>query len=255
MKTGNGKDLFAKTLTIYGRKPVLEALSDRSLAATTLHVAQSNQAGGIMANIITLAEHREVAIREHTRDTLARISRNKKQDQGVALDIACPGFETVDQFLPRAADKRLRLLALDGITNPQNVGMIIRSAVAGGIDGIIYPRKGVAALGPLVIKASAGTVFRAPLCLCETLSAPLHALKTAGFHIATLEGNATRSLFDYRPDAATVYVLGGETDGVSPDSQTLTSVSLRIPMERGVESLNVAIAASLIAYAPQLTAS
>ncbi len=53
MKTGNGQDLFAKTLTIYGRKPVLEALSDRSLAATALHVAQSNQSGGIIADIIT----------------------------------------------------------------------------------------------------------------------------------------------------------------------------------------------------------
>lgn len=255
MKTGNGKDLFAKTLTIYGRKPVLEALADHSLNATTLHVAQSNQSNGIMSDILALAERREIAIREHTRDALARISRNKKQDQGVALDIACPRFETVEQFLSLADDRGTRLLALDGITNPQNVGMIIRSAVAGGIDGIIYPRRGVAALGPLVIKASAGTVFRAPLCLCDTLSTPLRAFKTAGFHIATLEGSATDSLFDYRPKAATVYVLGGETDGVSTDSQTLTSVRLRIPMERGVESLNVAIAASLIAYAPQLTGS
>jgi len=252
MKAGSGSGQFAKTLTIYGRKPVLEALADTSLAVTTLHVADSNQSGGIMANIVTLASRRGVEIRDHSRDTLARISRNKKQDQGVALDVSCPRFATIDQFLHRAGDKQLRLLALDGITNPQNVGMIIRSAVAGGIDGIIYPRRGVAALGPLVIKASAGTVFRAPICVCDTLTTPLNDLKAAGFDIATLEGIANDSLFDYQARAGTVFVLGGETEGVSVASQSIASIRLRIPMARGVESLNVAVAASLIAYAPYL---
>lgn len=249
----NRADL-AKTITIYGRKPVLEALQDPSLDCRTLHWASSNQSRGVAADILALAQRRGVVQREHSRETLARISRNGRQDQGVALDILCPHFASEDSLLARGTEPSLRVLALDGITNPQNVGMIIRSAVAGGIDAILYPRRGVAALGPLVIKAAVGTVFRAPIVHCDQLSSSLGRLKTAGFRIASLSADASQSVFDYRQDAATVFVLGGETEGVSAAVTALTDVGLSIPMANGVESLNVAVAASLIAYAPQLTA-
>ena len=124
----------AKTLTIFGRKPVLEALSDDSLSITALHVASSNKPGGILNAIRQLADARGIRIREHDRDSLSRISKNKKQDQGVALDISCPNFGQIDSLYAHADRKTFRALALDGITNPQNVGMIIRSAVAGGMD-------------------------------------------------------------------------------------------------------------------------
>jgi len=242
----------AKTLTIFGRKPVLEALSDDSLSITALHVASSNKPGGILNAIRQLADARGIRIREHDRDSLSRISKNKKQDQGVALDISCPNFGQIDTLYAHADRNTFRALALDGITNPQNVGMIIRSAVAGGMDAIIYPQKGVASLGALVIKASAGTIFKAPVCFCETLSDGLEGLSRAGFCLASLEGGAQNSLFDYRPERGTVFVLGGESDGVSQDTARLASKTLRIPMRQGIESLNVAVAASLVAYAPQL---
>lgn len=243
---------LGKLLTVYGRKPVLEALLDPALDCRQLHMAQTNRHGGIVDQIIDAAEQRGCKKREHSRESLARISKNGKQDQGVALDIRCPDFDTVANILPRLADRHCRLLALDGITNPQNVGMIIRSAVAGGIDGIIYPHKGVAALGPLVIKASVGTVFKAPLLFCDTLVSALQQCLTAGGNVAVLTGNAQQSLFEYRAEAATVYVLGGETEGVSKAIMAMANAQLRIPMAGGVESLNVAVAASLISYAQAL---
>ena len=243
---------LAKTLTIYGRKPVLEALQDHSLNARTLHWASSNQNSGIARDILAAACARGVEIREHSRETLARISRNGRQDQGVALDILCPTFATADNLFGRVNDSSFRVLALDGITNPQNVGMIIRSAAAGGIDAILYPRRGVAAMGPLVIKASVGTLFKAPIVQCDRLLSTLQALKDAGFSIASMAGDATTSIFDHRPNCATVFVLGGETDGVSAEVRKLCDTSLHIPMKNGVESLNVAVAGSLIAYASRL---
>ena len=244
---------LAKTITIYGRKPVLEALQDPSLSCLTLHWARSNQAKGVGKEIIDIAAAKGIECREHSRDTLSRISRNGKQDQGVALDILCPSFATPDALAERGCERGLRVLALDGITNPQNVGMIIRSAVAGGIDAIIYPRKGVAAMGPLVIKASVGTVFRAPLVYCDELSFTLNQLKQSGFSIASLEGSANVSLFEYQQQQATIFVLGSETDGVSKAISAMADIRLRIPMAAGIESLNVAVAASLIAYAPSMT--
>ncbi|MEQ9464972.1 MAG: RNA methyltransferase [Haliea sp.] len=244
------KAFFDRVLTVYGRKPVLEALLDPALSIHALHIADSNRDGGVMGEILREANRRGISPRYHARAELARISRNGRQDQGVAADVHCPAFRRLEDFLGNLpASPPQRLLALDGITNPQNLGMIIRSAAAGNIDGIVLARRGNAALGPLVIKASAGTVYRAPLLACEDLSKALKACKTAGFSVCSLRADARQSLFSYRPPAHCVYVLGNETDGVSAATDALADVALAIPMRNGVESLNVAVTASLIAFA------
>jgi 23S rRNA (guanosine2251-2'-O)-methyltransferase len=120
------------------------------------------------------------------------------------------------------------------------------------IDGIICPRRGNAALGPLVIKASAGTLYRAPLLRCESLGDALRLCREGNIEICILAADAQASLFDYRPSGAVVYVLGNETEGVSPAVEALADTRLAIPMRNGVESLNVAVTASLIAFAPAL---
>ncbi len=247
------KAFFDRVLTVYGRKAVLEVLQDATLQCHALHLADSNSEKGIVAEIKHLAESRSIPVNIHSRIELSRISKNGKQDQGVAMDIICPSFNTLEHYLsslPRRSG--LRLLALDGINNPQNLGMILRSAAAGRIDGIIWSRRGNAALGPLVIKASAGTVYRAPLLLCQDLPEALSQCKAAGMAVCTLEANAQHTLFDYRNDASIVYVLGNETEGVSRAVSALADTALAIPMRNGVESLNVAVTASLIAYAGNL---
>ncbi|GAB5449978.1 MAG: RNA methyltransferase [Halioglobus sp.] len=243
-----------KLLTVYGRKPVLEALRDNSLNCHTLHLADSNRPAGILSEIEALATSRSLPVRFHPRRELSHISRNAKQDQGVALDILCPDFRSVDDYLQSSDDSaQRRLLALDGVTNPQNLGMIIRSVTAGNIDGLILPRRGNAALGPLVIKASAGTVFRAPVLHCDALNPALTACKAAGASICILDGTAPESLFRRTAEPFAVYVLGSESEGVSAATRELADRQLHIPMRNGVESLNVAVAASLIAFAPTMT--
>ncbi|MDX1736139.1 MAG: RNA methyltransferase substrate-binding domain-containing protein, partial [Halioglobus sp.] len=151
------RSLLQRLLTVYGRKPVQEALDDPSLQCHTLHLAESNRDSGVIAAIRAAAERRAVPVKLHSRQALSRISKNGKQDQGVALDVLCPAFDSLERYLEsNAGEPRRRLLALDGITNPQNLGMIIRSAAAGEVHGIILPARGCAAPGPLVIKASAG---------------------------------------------------------------------------------------------------
>ena len=243
------KAFFSRVLTVYGRKPVLEALRDDRLQCHALHLAQSNREAGIIAQIRQQAESRGVPVKQHSREALARLSKNGKQDQGVAVDIICPAFRTLDQYLASLPNHPpQRLLALDSISNPQNLGMIIRSATAGQIDGIIWSRKGNAALGPLVIKASAGTLYRAPLLLCPALPEGLHECRARGVEICTLAADAQVSLFQHRPRSHCIYVLGNETEGVSKAVSNLADTALSIPMSNGVESLNVAVTASLIAY-------
>ena len=231
---------------------MLEVLNDYTLDCHALHLSDSNRAGGIVTEIQQQAERRDIPIRMHGRTELARISRNGKQDQGVAIDVLCPGFQQLDDFLAGTPLRTGRILALDGITNPQNLGMILRSATAGGIDGILLPRKGNAALGPLVIKASAGTVYRAPILLCEQLPEALRRCRELGAIVCTLDAEATDSLFEQRAGGLLVYVLGNETNGVGQEARDLSDRRLAIPMHNGVESLNVAVTASLIAFSAYL---
>ena len=242
---------LSKTLTIYGRKPVLEALNDPSLAPQRLHLADSNKPGGIVSQIETVAKNRDISIAYHDRLALSRISKNGKQDQGVALDLFCPNYSTLEDLLSHLAQhpaKRFRGLLLEGITNPQNVGMIIRSGCAAGIDAIFYPKKSVAALGPLVIKASVGTAFRAPIIFCDDALSCVKSLQSADIRVAVMDSHAEKSLFDEQNRANTVFVLGGETEGASDSIKNAANLSLRIPMENGVESLNVAVTAALISF-------
>ena len=228
----------------------MEALQDNRLTPSRLHLADSNKPGGIVGQIEDIAKMRAIDVQIHARQALSRISKNGKQDQGVALDLLCPEFSSFDHFIDSELHlgKQFKAVLLDGITNPQNVGMIIRSCSAAGINAIFYPKRSVAALGPLVIKGSAGTLFNAPIIHCEDARLTAQSLQARGFDIAVLDSHAQTSLFDFKPTKPTIYVLGGETDGVDNTIKNAASVSLRIPMTNNVESLNVAVTAALVAF-------
>lgn len=240
---------FDQVITVYGRKPVLEALGDPQLSCYRLHFADSNKPAPALAQMEDLAREREVEICRHSKRELSRISRKGSQDQGVALDVLCPAFLSLDDYLalPHPSRPR-RLLAADGITNPQNAGMLVRSAVAGGIDGILWPAAGNAALGPLAVKASAGTLFRAPLIRCRELPVALQACRQRGHRVYVLDGAAETSIYEAAAREDAIYVLGNESTGISEAVRALAHQALHIPMQNGVESLNVAVTAALIAY-------
>ncbi len=245
------KQFYARFITVYGRNPVLEALRDPLLSVHRLHLATSNRPDGTIAELLALAQQRGIDVRHHSREELARISKNGRQDQGVAADIACPRHADY-RDLPLAGARPLQLLALDRVTNPQNLGMIVRTVCASPLDGLLLPRQGCAPLSPLVIKASAGTLFRCPLWRCERLPDALAELAAQGVEIVVLAADAPVALGAYRPRGAVVYVLGNETDGVSAAVSALAQRRVRIPMANGVESLNVAVTAALIAFRSQL---
>ncbi len=247
------KAFFKQLLTVYGRKPVIEILNDHRIDCYRLHLADSNKDGAVIKQIKQLAQARAIEIRYHKRQALSHISKNSQQDQGVCIDIRCEAHQHysvfVEQQLQQAQHKtNRRLLALDRIHNPQNLGMILRAACAGAIDGILLADSGCAKLDALVIKASAGTLFKAPLLRCKTLAPALSACKQAGAAIIGLAGNSTERLADYQETSTVVYLLGNETDGVSQELLALCDKTLLIPMNNGVESLNVAVTAGLLAF-------
>ncbi|WP_369413164.1 TrmH family RNA methyltransferase [Pseudomaricurvus albidus] len=246
------KQFFNQLLTIYGRKPVLEALEDPATKVFRLHLAESNRPGGIITEITSLAEAKGAEILYHDRQALSRISRNSKQDQGVAVDLVCSGYQDYQDFLKSPESKAAEVIALDRITNPQNLGMIIRSVCAGSSRALLLPEKGCAKLDALVIKASAGTLFKASILRCKDLPQALADFRENGSAIYGLSSHAPHTLGEIPLEGAKVFVLGNETEGVSESVAQQCNQLVSIPMNNGVESLNVAVTASLLAFRGQL---
>ena len=240
------KSFFDKIITIYGRNAVLEVLEDEVIQIHKLHLADSNKTVAQLDRMVAIAQNRNIEIAYHNKKALSRISKNAKQDQGVALDIVLEHALSEDEFLEQ--HKSFRVLALDGIHNPQNLGMIIRSSAGGDIDAIIIPTKNSAQITPLVIKASAGTLFKLPIIKSKNFCKTLEKFQSNNSKLFTLSSHVNNSYKDELYPNKTVFILGNESEGVSPEVEKLSDVSISIPMRRGVESLNVAVTASLLAF-------
>ena len=125
---------------------------------------------------------------------------------------------------------------------------MIRSTAASPLQGIIIPQKGNASLDPLAIKASAGTLFRATILRTPDITVALPALKQQGYRLVGLAGDGAQSISEVPLDASVVYIVGSETHGLSEISRKHVDTLCSIPMNDGVESLNAAVTASIIAF-------
>jgi 23S rRNA (guanosine2251-2'-O)-methyltransferase len=235
-------------LTVFGRIPVLEVLNDHSLVVEHVFIA-TDVAKPLAREIAALATTRGVAIQYVPRDRVTRISGSGKQHQGVAVDVVAPNRSSLGDWLDAfSTATSASCIVLDDVTTPANVGMVIRSATAAGIDGIVVPSRGVADLGPLVIKASAGVAFRAPLLRVRTSLEAVQLLMTAGFDVVVLDAKGPEDLWDALFGSHIAFVLGGEHAGVSVDVSRLATRTVRIPMAENVESLNVAASAAIVCF-------
>lgn len=228
--------------------PVIDALTDESLTVDQVYVA-TDVIKATARQIESLASSRGVAVHYVGRDRVTRISGTGKQHQGVAADVVAPNRNSLEGWLGElGASAPAVCVVLDRITTPANVGMIIRSAVGAGLDGIIVPTRGVADLGPMVIKASAGTAFCAPLLRVRTAVEATQLLADARFDLVALNARGDTELWDADLGPRTAFVLGGEHAGLSDEVNRMVTRSVRIPLADGVESLNVAAAAAIVFF-------
>ncbi|MGQ0840091.1 TrmH family RNA methyltransferase [Actinokineospora sp.] len=237
------KDRF---VTVYGRKPVLEALADERLSVDKVVLAD-NAHGVAAREIIDAARGRGVPVQRATPHRVKVLAGNGKQDQGVLADVVAPRMRRLADALAGKSAPRSVLL-LDGITTPANVGMILRTATAAGIGGIVVPRRGVATIDPMVVKASAGVAFSAPVLRCATAEEAAADLRAAGYPLYGMDAGARRSVFTAELPDRVAFVLGSESDGVSAGVRPHVNRWVSIPMAGGVESLNVASAAAVLCF-------
>ena len=240
------KNKFDGMVTLYGRKTVLEVLRDSSISIYRVHLAASNRNSDTIEEIEALAKKREVEICYHDKAALSRISKNGRQDQGVAIDVESESYMDISQTSQSTGD----LIGLDNITNPQNLGMVIRSVAASPMGGLLLPKKGCARIDPLVHKASAGNLFKATIYHTTTLEKGLKFLKSANFDLIALTGASGTSLLELplHSDRRRIFLLGNESSGLRESIRRSCDIEAFIPMRNNVESINVAAAATLVAF-------
>lgn len=233
-------------ITIYGRMPVLEAVLDPRAVIEKVLVARGAH-GEAIDRIVSAARERGVSVEMTDAQRVTRVSRNGRQDQGVVADIASPGLASLDDWLA-GHDGPVQLVLLDGLTNPANVGQVIRSAVAAGVDGVILPRFGSPEVGPLVVKASAGIALFAPILRAPASVDAARTLRGAGVQLVGLAAGIGDDLWSAALPERVAFVFGNETGGVSPAVADLIGSWCSIPLAAGVDSLNVASAAAVLVF-------
>src|SRR4051794_35818263 len=189
--------------------PVLEVLQDLTLTVDKVVLADSAH-GESVDRIRALARRRGIDVRTATAHRVKVLAGNGKHDQGVLADVVAPRMQLVEDFVERPSsdagdDGSDTVLVLDAVTNPQNVGMILRTATAAGLAGVVLPRAGSPGVDPLVVKASAGVAYRAPILRCRSAADGVRALKGAGWRIAGLDGGAPDDFYATQLPAATAF--------------------------------------------------
>jgi len=167
--------------------------------------------------------------------------------QGIALQLACSKTVSLDKLINSSKNNSANpiILALDGITDPHNVGAIIRSAEAFDCKGIILPQRRSAGLTGTVAKVAAGALEYLPVSRVVNLNRALEQLKKNGFLIIGLTGDAPLSILDFQDKTPLVVIVGSEDKGISLLTQKKCDFLLSIPLKGKTSSLNASVAGAI----------
>ena len=234
---------------VEGRQAVRALLAARRRRVKDVWLADEAEAAPILAEIRDLAEEARVPVRSVPRGRLDAEARTDAP-QGV-LAHAVPLEEAELEALTRPGKDGTRpfLLALDGITDPHNLGALLRSAEAAGATGIVLPRHRAAHVTPTVTKAAAGAVEYLPMAVVPGLPNALSVLQKQGVWTVGLDADATDSLFSLALASEPVaLVLGAEGRGLSRLVRQRCDIVVSIPQRGATPSLNVAAAATLACF-------
>ena len=233
--------------TVLGRNPVLECLR-AGVPATALHVATGMDSDDRVTDSVRLAADAGISILEVPRGDLDRVAGGALH-QGIALQVPPYAYAHPDDVLAaaRAFSAAPLLVALDGVTDPRNLGAVVRSAAAFGAHGVLLPQRRAAGMTAVAWRTSAGTAARIPVARVTNLVRALKGCAAAGLMVVGLDADGSMSLDSF--DLGTgplVLVIGAEGRGLSRLVTETCDATLSIPMAGPVESLNASVAAGVV---------
>lgn len=240
-------DADAGPETVLGRNPVVECLR-AGVPATALYVALGVEADDRVAEAVRLAGDAGVAILEVPRGELDRFTGGGLH-QGLALAVPPFSYDHPDDLLALARDSGSPplLVALDGVTDPRNLGAVVRSTAAFGGHGVLLPQRRSAGVTAVAWRTSAGTAARLPIARATNLTRTLRAWASEGLLVVGLDAAGSVGLDELElAGEPLVLVLGSEGRGLSRLVRESCDVTVSIPMVGSVESLNASVAAGVV---------
>jgi 23S rRNA (guanosine2251-2'-O)-methyltransferase len=237
---GEGEELVA------GRRPVEEAFVARREARRLLVVPQRRMA---LEKLVLHATSLRIPVVEVEGGTLTAVA-GFDGHQGIALVVAPRRWASPDEILALAAERSepALVLVLDSLEDPQNVGTLLRSAEATGVHGAIFPTHRQAPLTPAAVKASAGAVEHLRLAPVDDLAGALADLHVRGLRIVGADGDAALTAREADLRGPIAIVVGSEGRGLGAAVRRRCDLLVRIPMHGRIESLNAAVAGSILLY-------
>lgn len=234
---------------VAGRNPVVEALRS-GVPATALYVVEGTERDGRLKEAFGIAADRGIALLETTRNELDRLTGGAVH-QGLAARVPAYEYAHPDDFLDAAAEsgRPPLVVALDSVTDPRNLGAVVRSAAGFGAHGVVIPERRAASMTASAWKTSAGAAARVPVARATNLVRQLKAYQQAGCMVIGLAADGEVSLpgLDLA-DGPLVVVVGSEGKGLSRLVAETCDQLVSIPMAGELESLNAGVAASVALY-------
>lgn len=234
---------------VVGRNAVLEALQVE-IPVKTAYIAEGSERDDRLREILKTAANRSIALLEVSRMQLDTMTEGAVH-QGVALHLPAFSYAHPDDVLAASFDSPgvPLMVALDSITDPRNLGAIVRSAAAFGADGVIIPERRSAGMTAAAWKTSAGAAARIPIARATNLNRTLRSYADAGFSLIGLAGDSDTDIADL-PQASgpLVLVVGAEGDGLSRLVRQACESLVSIPIAATVESLNAGVATGIALY-------
>jgi 23S rRNA (guanosine2251-2'-O)-methyltransferase len=234
---------------VAGRNAVLEAM-EAEIPIRAAYVAEGAERDDRLRDILKLATSCGTAVLEVTRAELDRLTGGALH-QGVALQLPAFEYAHPDDLLAAAldSDHEPLIVALDSITDPRNLGAIVRSAAAFGADGVLIPERRSAGMTAAAWKTSAGAAAHIPIARATNLNRTLRAYADAGLSLIGLDGNAETTISEVAgASGPLVLVVGSEGAGLSRLVLQACDSLAAIPISKSVESLNAGVAAGIALY-------
>ena len=243
-RTRTGRSEKPKGEIVSGRNAVLEALRAH-VPATELIVARSIDVDDRVAESLQLALNLQLPIREVHRAEVEGISPNS---QGIILAIKPYQYSSFQEITERANHPML-IMALDGVTDPRNLGAIIRSAAAFGVAGVVMTERRAAAMTASAWKASAGAAARIPVAQVTNMARTIEDAKKLGCFVIGLDGESDETLSGMKvAQENLMIVVGSEGKGLSRLVREKCDLVVSIPMRATTESLNASVATSIALF-------
>ena len=235
---------------IEGRQAVRELLIAQRRKTFEIWVSNDLDENDVINDILALAADQRVPVRRVPRKEIEKEARSEAPQGVLAMAAPIPDVELGDLLSPRKGNVPAFLVAIDGVTDPGNLGAILRSCDGAGVHGVILPRHRAVHITPTAAKSAAGAAEYVPMCVVGGLPTALKQMKDAGVWIVGLSDAADKNIFEIGDltSEPICLVLGAEGAGLSRLVKERCDLLVSIPMGGSLSSLNVSAAAALATY-------